>query len=599
MTDATMQVDAISQNSAKVMPSQQLRLWPGIVIVIAMWCARVWSSTGEPAPSKFFFGLIVAPSVAAILLSLWWLSISRIRWSDRLWGVGTFVAVAAATTVIAGKDFPALGLILFALPVVTTLWVSWLLLTQRIAWPIRRAGVLLIFVGTGFYFSLLRIEGMDGSFAATFNWRWTPTSEAKLLSELKAQSSPSQVSEAENSPVLVLQDGDWPAFRGPRRDGCLTGVRVRKDWDQSPPRELWRHRIGPGWSSCSVIGDHVFTQEQRGDDEFVVCYHAETGEEIWTHHDAARFEEVVAGAGPRGTPTFNEGRVYSLGASGKLNCLDAATGKSIWVADIIKDSGAKIPQWGFASSPLISHGLVSVFAGGPEGKGVVAYGIDSGKLVWAAGEGSHSYCSTQTATIGGVEQILVTSDVGIAAFEPDNGQVLWQHKWPVQQARVVQPAVLNDTDVLLGTGMGGGTRRLSVRYEGPDWSIKELWTTKAIKPYYNDLVIDGDYLYGFDGNIFMCVGLTDGKMQWRARGYGNGQVLLLIDDEILVVLTEQGEVVLVEAQTAQHTERGRFKAIEGKTWNHPVIAHDKLIVRNAEEIACFELKAATELTNKD
>jgi len=224
---------------------------------------------------------------------------------------------------------------------------------------------------------------------ATMKWRWDPTSEAKLLSGLKAQSNPSQVSETIAGSTLVLQDGDWPEFRGPRRDGCLTGVHVRSDWDKSPPRELWRHRIGPGWSSCSVIGDHVFTQEQRGDDEFVVCYPAERVRRSG-HIMCRTIEEVVAGAGPRGTPTFHEGRIYSLGASGTLNCLDAMTGKSIWAANIVKDSHAKIPQWGFASSPLVTlgwfrsllvapkakesslMGLIPVTWSGPRAKGLTA-----------------------------------------------------------------------------------------------------------------------------------------------------------------------------------------------------------------------------------
>jgi len=210
-------------------------------------------------------------------------------------------------------------------------------------------------------------------------------------------------------------------------------------------------------------------------------------------------------------------------------------------------------------------------------------------LAWTSGDGSHSYCSTHPATMGGVEQVLVTSDVGLVSYQPDSGKVLWEHRWPVEQARVVQPAILSETDVLLGTGMTGGTRRLSVHHEGDEWKLEEQWTSKVIKPYYNDFVVRNDYMYGFDNNIFMCVGLADGKMKWRTRGYGNGQVLLLADDALLLILTEQGEVALVEARPEEHKELVRIKAIEGKTWNHPVVAHGKLFVRNAEEIAGLEL----------
>ncbi len=357
-----------------------------------------------------------------------------------------------------------------------------------------------------------------------------------------------------------------------------------------PPRELWRHLIGPGWSSFAVIGHRAYTQEQRGDDELVVCYDLDTGAELWAHHDATRFNELVAGPGPRGTPTFADGRIFALGANGMLNCLDAASGKVVWSADIIKDSGAKTPQWGFSSSPLVAQGVVAVFAGGPEGKSVVGYKADTGELAWSAGEGTLSYCSPELARLDGVDQLLISSDAGLTSIKPDSGEVLWTHRWPAESiARIVQPAVLGDSDVLIGTGMGIGTRRIHVGSAADSWPTEELWTSKAIKPYYNDLVIDGDQLYGFDGNIFMCVDLADGKVRWKKRGYGNGQVLLLADEHVLLVLTEEGEVVLVEAKPEKNSEIASFKAIEGKTWNHPVIVHGKLLVANGEEVACFEL----------
>ena len=601
MTDAIIDENANSGKSKIVATTNHLRIWPGVILVMALWLLRLWANSGEPAPSKFFFGLIIAPAAVTLGVLLWWLFASRIQWTDRLLGAGMFLVIATATCFIAGKDFPAMGLILYALPVISTAWVVWLIVSGVLPWSVRRAGLMLIFVATGCLFSCLRVDGMDGSFKATFNWRWTPTSEDKLLTDLKSGKKAGVMDDALAVQELTIQPGDWPCFRGPQRDSRLTEVHIQTDWATSPPKELWRHRIGPGWSSCSIVGKRLFTQEQRGQDEFIVCYDADTGGEIWSHSDAARFEEVVAGAGPRGTPTFHEGRIYTLGAKGLLNSLDATTGKVVWSADIVRDTKAEIPQWGFSSSPLISHGVVSVFAGGPNKKTVVAYRVDTGELAWPIREIEQvsdkkekeetpkSYCSTQLATFDGVEQILITTNAGLTSYDPKDGSVMWEHGWPVDQARVVQPAILGTSDILLGTGMSGGTRRLNVSHDSGEWKIKELWTTKSIKPYYNDFVISGDYLYGFDNNIFMCVDLNDGKIRWRARGYGNGQVLLLAADNLLLILTETGEVALVEAKPEQHNEIAKFKAIEGKTWNHPVVAHEKLFVRNAEEIACFAL----------
>ena len=247
-------------------------------------------------------------------------------------------------------------------------------------------------------------------------------------------------------------------------------------------------------------------------------------------------------------------------------------------------------MWGFSSSPLVAHGVVTVFTGAPNEKSVVAYRADTGELAWNTGQGSLSYCSPQLATVDGVDQFLMTSDVGLSSFEPATGKVLWHHDWLAKDiARVVQPALIGKRDVLIGTGMGVGTRRIRLHQTDGNWQVEELWTSREIKPYYNDMVLHNDHLYGFDGNIFMCIDLKDGSRKWRARGYGNGQVLLLEDQSLLLIVSEQGEVALVDAQPDKHQELCRFKAIEGKTWNHPVIAGGKLFVRNGEEIACFQL----------
>jgi outer membrane protein assembly factor BamB len=356
---------------------------------------------------------------------------------------------------------------------------------------------------------------------------------------------------------------------------------------------VWKHRIGPGWGSFVVADGKLFTQEQRGKDEAVVCYAAETGREVWEHPEPTRFSEALGGAGPRATPTIHDSRIYAQGATGKLVCLNAATGRTHWTADLTADVGGVIPQWGYASSPLVIEGVVVVYAGGPSGKGTVAYSADTGKPAWAAGQAAHSYSSAHPAAFGGVPQILMVSDYGVESFRPKDGHLLWEHKWFEQgMNRVVQPALLGDTDLVIGTGVGGnqGARRLRVTKKGDEWDVQVVWTSKAIKPYFNDGVVHEGHLYGFDDSRFCCVELSTGREVWKEGKYGHGQVLLLESQGVLLVQAVDGNVVLVQATPTEHNEIAKFPALKGKTWNHPVVAHGLLFVRNAQEAACYRLK---------
>ena len=306
-------------------------------------------------------------------------------------------------------------------------------------------------------------------------------------------------------------------------------MRIATDWEKNRPTEVWRHDVGPGWSSFAVIGKRLYTQEQRGDLETVVCYDADTGKELWAHTDQAKFTETMGGPGPRATPTFHDGKIYALGATGLLNCLDAGSGKLYWMKDVKDASRGKTPMWAFAGSPLVLHGLVIAFAAGPEKSKegqLVAYDAATGELKWTQKTGKLSYCSPQLAKLYGVEQVLFTSDLGVTSVNPINGDLLWQDDWSTTEkgiVRIVQPAVVDDADVLLGTGMGTGTQRFHVLKEGDAWKTEEKWTSTKICPYFSDFVVHEDHIYGFDNKLFTCVKLKDGQTAWRARGYEYAQ----------------------------------------------------------------------------
>src|SRR5262249_14317708 len=238
------------------------------------------------------------------------------------------------------------------------------------------------------------------------------------------------------APAAAETRGNWPGFRGPNRDSVIRGVQIKTDWSKSPPVELWRRSIGPGWSSFAVRGDLVYTQEQRGEDDVVSCYNLTTGKPVWRHRDATRFWESNAGAGPRATPTLNKGRVYTFGATGILNALAARDGAVVWSRNAASDTHTKIPEWGFASSPLIIGDVVVVATAGT----LAAYELDTGNPRWFGPTGRGGYSSPQLTTIAGVPQILLLNGEGAISVAPADGTLLWKHEW--KGDGIVQPFVL-------------------------------------------------------------------------------------------------------------------------------------------------------------
>lgn len=470
----------------------------------------------------------------------------------------------------------------------------------------RRLGVLLVVAVV--YFGAVRFDGFEGDMIPQFSWRWTPTAQEKLSAFLADNSSKAAVpvapkkaetpasdaasestktAEPVAEPRLEISDTDWPGFRGPQREGAVLDPAAKFDWSKAP-QELWRHPIGIGWGSFSVVGPYAFTQEQRGESEDVVCYEAETGKQVWVHQEAVKFSEPMAGPGPRATPTIHDSKVYALGATGILNCLDALTGKPLWRREILKDANAKNIDWAMAGSPLVVDDAVIVNPGGKDDWGLVAYHRLTGEKLWSGGSDQASYTAPKRATLLGTQQVLIVDGFGLKGHALSDGKQLWQLEWSNNpKVNAAEPAVIDEQTLLLGSGYDRGGALVKLAREGEKWSVSTAWTVKQFRLKFNAPVVHNGYAYGLDERVMVCLDLKDGKVKWRNGRYGYGQ-LLLVGDEI-VVLSEEGSVAIVKASPERHEEVLKFPAITGKTWNHPVVCRDLLLVRNGEEAACFRL----------
>ncbi len=560
-------------------PTQQkpLRLWPGVVAVVLLWLARFGLKIAIPGYEGFELA-IMGGFLGMFAVVVWWAFFSRAPHFERWGAIALMIIAMFATWHINHESMGPLWLAGYAAPVLLLAFVAWAVASSRLSDMVRRVTMVATILLACGVWTLIRTGGIDGDHVADFAWRWSESPEEKLLS----QAGDEPMAPVTDSLEAEMKVG-WPGFRGPNRDGIIRGVQVETDWSASPPKELWRKAIGPGWSSFAVSGDLLYTQEQRGENELVTCYSMRTGDMVWKHTDRARFYESNGGAGPRGTPTLSGGYVYTLGGTGILNALDARDGAVAWSRNAGSDTDTNVPIWGFSSSPLVVEDVVIIAAAGS----FIAYDVASGEMRWSIPDSGDCYSSPHQLTIDGVTQIVLLNEAGASSVTPADGKLLWKHQWPGHP--IVQPALTENGDVLISVSERSGIRRIAVAKGQDGWTITERWTSDRLSPYFNDFVIHKNHIYGLSSHSLMCIDLDDGARLWKGARYGNGQLILLADQNLLLVLSEKGKLALVKAAPDQYTELARFHAIKGKTWNHPVLVGDILLVRNAQEMAAFRL----------
>jgi outer membrane protein assembly factor BamB len=510
-------------------------------------------------------------------------TISKIRW----WPAVAILVLAAGALVwnatrggVSGQDRVMTGGFLL-LPLTLFLLFLWFFFLSRLRWRIRLAGLGLAVLAVGLFIALVRIRGVSGNLVPVLEWRWA--------SELGAV-------EATGGDVdIAASPDDYPQFLGPRRNATLPDVRLVGEWSSDPPREVWRREVGAGWSSFAVVGEIAVTQEQRGEEEAVVAYALKTGEPLWYQAEATRYASTIGGVGPRATPTIYDGRVYTVGATGRFNAFDLATGERLWSHDLT-EFGGKMPEWGVAVSPLIVGNVVVVVAGGPDGHSLVAYDRIDGDRVWSAGDDASSYSSPLLVDLAGKRQIVTLHQGHVVGRDATDGTELWRQEWPSQQPNVAQPVPLPGDRLLVSAGYGIGASLFQLQATeagGVDATV--LWQSPRLKLKFTQAVLHEGHLYGLDDGVLVSLDPETGERNWKRGRYGHGQILLVGDR--LLVLTEGGELVLVDPTPEEHRELHTLQVLPGKTWNTPALAGRYLLVRNDKEAACYELaveRVATE-----
>ena len=528
----------------------------------------------------------------------------QIRWWPVAAALGTGATLQTVATIYFGENRPYLdwACVFVIWPLTVFLLLLWWTFWSRLSWRVCVQGLVVLAVCGGTSLAAFRFDEFDGAMIPRFSPRWRPSKKDRAAEFFKSAST-NNATAVQDDPAhdsLMPMDGDWPAFRGPNRDDVVIGAALRTDWDARPPKQLWKHPIGSGWGAFAVIGRRTWTLEQRGENELCVCYDIESGRELWTHADAVRFSSPQGGVGPCSTPTVHDGKVFTQGATGILNCLDAATGQRVWTCNTLEEAASPNLSWGQCGSPLILDDLVIVNPGSNDAasqaknSAVIAYRRDTGEKVWTSGNRLGSYASPHLATINGTRQVLIYDGLGLLALSPDSGNQLWKFDWTNNpQVNAAQPILVDDQRVLIGSGYGQGSVLIGFlpavdEVGGRHREVVERWQSKQLKIKFNGAVRRGEFLFGLDEGMLTCISLVDGKRRWKQGRYGYGQLLLA--DDTLLILSEEGDVILVSASMESPRELARIHAIDGKTWNHPVLSRGRLLVRNSDEAACFDLR---------
>lgn len=401
---------------------------------------------------------------------------------------------------------------------------------------------------------------------------------------------------------VAALDRDWPGWRGPNRDGSSPEKGLYLDWAEKEPPILWRAPIGDGFGSIAVVKGRVYTQFQGKDNEVVGCFDALSGKEIWRHTYAARFEDKF-GSGPRSTPTVEGGLVYTVGATGILHCLDADKGNVKWSKDLKNDFGVGVPTWGFSFSPLVVGDLVLINPGGKAGKSIAGLNRYSGEIRWQNLDVGGGYSSPVLAEIEGETQVVFFTSYGLVSVLPESGKELWRYPWKTDfDANIATPIVF-DNYVFISSGYNAGSALVRISKEGDNFQATKVYHHKKMANHFSSSVYHEARkrggvertLFGFHEATLVCLDAMDpmenrkDKPKWTERDFQRGN-LLLVEDH-LIILGENGRLGVALATQSGYVEKGRMDVFEGPlVWSAPALADGLLFVRDRKEIVCINLK---------
>ena len=385
---------------------------------------------------------------------------------------------------------------------------------------------------------------------------------------------------------VLAADAEWPQFRGPQRNGTSEEDGLGKEWPEEGPEVLWRKSIGDGFSEITIAGGRLFVLTADEESEVAVALEDPSGKEIWRTVLGPRFDEEF-GDGPRATPVYDDGILYTLTSQGKVGALNAADGKPIWSVDLVEDYGSKVPRRGFAASPLVEGDQLIIEAGGAGGKAFLALDRKSGKERWGAGEGAAGYSSGIVATIDGVRQIIFARTAGgeIISLLP-SGKVHWRHPW--KAGPIATPIFVPPNRIFASAARDTGSILLEITTTDGKARADEVWVTRFMKNHFSSSVIVGNHIYGFDNATLRCISLDSGERLWARRGFGKGS--LIVAGGMLYVLSDTGVLALIEATPEEYREAARFQALTGKAWTAPALANGRLYVRDQDEMLCLDLR---------
>jgi outer membrane protein assembly factor BamB len=403
--------------------------------------------------------------------------------------------------------------------------------------------------------------------------------------------APLRAADADDAP-------SWPQFLGPRRDGISRETGLNLDWKVKSPKVVWQEPLGSAFSSLAVVGDRLYMTAKRGERDFIIGLDARTGKEVWAFDAAPSYlDKQRHGPGPRGTPTFENGRLYCLLPMGELLCLSAADGKLLWKTDMFQVTGAvnhvgEFYYWGISQSPLVEGDLVIVQPGGTKNNSVAAFQKDTGKLVWSGGDDPAGYASPIVITVAGHRQLVCLTGQSVLGFDPVSGKLLWRYGFGNKFNATCASPVWADNLLFVSAAYGTGCVALQIQPQGDKWTIREQWKKKDLQTLFaTSMVLDG-HIYGCHGDlgaIFLrCLELKTGQIKWEERQ--PARCSLLAVEGHLLCLGERGSLRLIEANPKRYVLKGELPdLLTFRAWAAPALADKKLYLRDQKQVICLDL----------